>query len=298
LPSCATHLLFSALLLGAWPAFALDALRVTLPESCPSEAHFRARLSALSAGRTAPIEGSVSIAAEADGYRLQVDTPDVSRTLRHASCARLVESAAVIVALGASAAEEAPPEPPPPPSPPPAKPVLQDAPPPPPLKERAIHPGGWLEVCGVYGLVPGFSLRPAAGVLVRGARLGGAFAAGYTLPQSTSGSAGVRVHGPGASLLATALLHARVHAAAGTDVHLLLGSGRGLARQRSALIPLWMGRLELVVWPLVFEPISLGIVVAGAVPFQRHSFLYGDGGTAFRPRPYQLFAGLRFAFGS
>jgi hypothetical protein len=137
------------------------------------------------------------------------------------------------------------------------------------------------------------TVRPALGLRLRGARFGGALALDYALPQSTSGSAGVRVAGPGASVLATALLHARVHAAIGADIHLLSGRGRGVEDVRTGRIPLWAARAELLFLPWLSRSASVAIMLACALPFERHRFVFSDGGTAYRPQSYQLLAGLR-----
>jgi hypothetical protein len=273
-------------------------LQVTLAEGCPEASHFHERLRVLSADRPLQAAGQVRVLAEAEGFRLEVETRDVRRTLRHASCAKLVESAAVIVALGAAAAEEpeASVEPAPvPPPPPPAQPSLPAAP----AHHEAPRPL-WLrasaEASGVWGLVPGLTVRPALGFGMRGARLGGALSVDYAAPRSTTGAEGVRVHGPGASLLATAVLHARVHVGLGADMHLLWGRGRGVGEARTQRVALWAGRLELVAVPLVLGRTSVGLLLAVAVPFHRPGFVFADGATAFRPHPYQLLCGVRFSF--
>ena len=302
-----------------------DGLRVTLPEGCPSESHFRERLRALAAGRPVPSQGQVELAREGGGYRLRVETRDVSRTLWNASCAKLVESAAVIVALGAAAAEaevsadmDAPvssPEQEARPAPendtqvaagvaaaPPqevkskvgSEPVTRQSESPA-AARRQPNFAGWAELSALWGVVPGVTVRPAVGVRLRGERLGGAISLDYALPRSSSGAEGVRVHGPGASALLTLRLHARVHAALGPDVHLLWGRGQGVDHVRTAMLPLWAGRAELVLVPWTRGMTELGIVVSGAVAFARHAFVFADGGTAYRPQSYQLLGGLRLA---
>ena len=301
MPTCATRLLFLVLLLAPQVAVGQPALRVAVPTGCPTEAHFRERLRALSADHEAPAEGRVEIVREGSGYRLSVETQDVTRTLTNASCARLVETAAVIVALGAQAADV--PEPAavvkPTPEPPATEPV-RAAPvvtPPPAVDEpRAVHVGAWAELSGVMGVVPEISVRPAAGMRVGREYMGGGVSVDYVAPQSTAGREGVRVQGAGASLLLFARLHARVRLAVLADMHLLWGRGRGISDVRTGVFPVWAGRVELEVVPWLRDALGLGVVLAAALPIERHSFVYADGGTAYRPARYQLFAGVRFSF--
>jgi hypothetical protein len=336
LPACAKWLLLSGLLWISPPALAEDSgdsLAITLAEGCPSEAHFRERLRVLAAGRPLISRGRVELSREAGGYRLRVQTRDASRTLWNASCAKLVESAAVIVALGAAAEQasassdveqpssaslpvgaqsdaQANPQDPQTQAAASAAagPVAQQNINDKPSDGQATHPSeapakrrrqpylaGWAELSGLWGVVPGITVRPAIGMRVRGARLGGALSVDYALPRS-SGAEGVRVHGPGASLLLSAVLHERVHAALGPDLHLLWGQGRGVEHVQTAMIPLWAGRLELELVPWMRGATRLGIVLSGALAIDRHAFVFGDGGTAYRPRPYQLLGGLRLTF--
>ena len=181
---------------------------------------------------------------------------------------------------------------------PPAPPPVQPSAPPAPARQeapRALHGGAMVEVSGVWGLAPGLTVRPALGFGIRGKRLGAALSVDYVMPSQSSGEQGVRVHGPGASVLATVVLHSRVHAGLGTDLHRLWGHGQGVDHARTERVALWAGRLEIVAQALAWARTSVGVVLAAAVPFERPGFVFADGATAFRPGPYQLFLGLRLA---
>jgi hypothetical protein len=262
------------------------------PPACGSEAALRERIVELGA---AEARAQVVVTAEENAYRLVVQLAGEVRELSDADCHALLEAAAVMIALDASA---------PPASVAQAPEIVphvesiadrRDGPAPRPPRRAALHVPVWLELGGVYGVLPVLSGAFGLGVGLRGETLGARLAAHYLTPSETAGAPAVRAQGAQAALLFTAAPLRRFELGLGGRASLLHGRGTRVDRVHSAWLVAWSALLEARVTALERPRDQLGIVAGAGLALGRPHFQVKGQGSVYQPAALQASLGFFWA---